>query len=162
MEQLYTERGLVQKQAAGESARPWSLAIVTLIAFFLPAGGAVLAVRNMARLGEIDPRRTRELTVATILVFAAGYSVLLIAAQPSATQPSNLSPAVTGLLSLGTAAGTFMFQRGQFLAWRRDHPRDGTSPWYAAVGWGAAYEVLSILATIPFFLILAVVTSLGA
>jgi hypothetical protein len=159
MEQLYTERGLVQKQTAGEPSRPWSLVIVTLIAFFLPAGGAVLAVRNMGRLGAMDEKRAAELTVATIAVFAAGYSALLLAAEPSHSDPSTLSPAVTSLLSLGTAAATFFFQRHDFSTWRKQHPQTGTSPWYAAVGWALVYFLITAVAAIPFLLVLDLITS---
>jgi hypothetical protein len=162
MEKLYTERGSVQKQLAGEADSPWSLALVTFIAFFLPAGGAVLAVRNMARMGEIDARRSIELTVALLAVFAAGYSALLLAAQPSPSQPSDLSPAVTALLSIGTAGGTFLFQRTDFLEWRRDHPQAQTARWYGAIGWGIVYQLLTAIIAIPFFLLLAVITSIGA
>lgn len=162
MEQLYTERGVVQKQAAGEVARPWSLVIVTLIAFLLPAGGAVLAVRNMARLGEIDGRRAAELTVVTLAVFGAGYSVLVLAAQPNASQPPNISPAVTGLISVGVAAATFVFQRQAYAAWKRDHPGNVTAPWYTALGWSIVYQVLTLAVGIPVLIILAVVTSTGA
>lgn len=162
MEQLYTERGLVQKQLARDTARPWSLALVTFIAFFLPAGGAVLAVRNMARLGEIDARRSTELTVATLVVFAAGYSALVLVAQPSSSQQPNLSPAVTGLLSLGTAAGAFLFQRPAFVKWRSADPGGRTDPWYKAVGWGVVYQLLTLVVGIPVVLILAIIASVGA
>jgi hypothetical protein len=162
MEQLYTERGLVQKQLAGDAARPWSLALVTMIAFFLPAGGAVLAVRNMARLGEIDARRSTELTVATLVVFAAGYSVLVLVAHPTSSQQPNPSPAATGLLSLGTAFGAFLFQRRAFARWRNADPGRRTEAWYKAVGWGIAYQLLTLVVGIPVVLILAIIASIGA
>ena len=151
----------MQKQSFPQTAGPWSLALVTAITFFLPAGGAVVAIRNLARLGEIDARRSLELTVATILVFAVGYSTLLFVAQPNLTAPSNLSPTVTGALSLGTAAAAFLYQRREYVAWRQSHPGTGTAPWYSALGWGLVYQFLTAFAAIPFFLVLALVSSAG-
>lgn len=162
MEQLYTERGLVRKQVSDQASRPWSLAVVTAITFFLPAGGAVVAIRNMARLGEIDAHRALELTVATIVVFAAGYSALLTVAPPDQTGASTLSPIVTALLSLGTALAAFLFQRREFAAWREAHPRSDTGHWYAAVGWGLVYQCLTAVAAFPVFLLLALITSAGS
>ncbi len=152
----------MRKQVSVERPQPWSLVLVTAITFFLPAGGAVVAIRNMVRLGEIDARRALELTVATIVVFAAGYSGLLIVSQPDSSGAPTLSPIVTALLSLGTALAAFIFQRKEYVAWRQTHPGTDTGAWYAAIGWGLVYQFLTYFACIPFFLVLAIVTSAGS
>lgn len=152
----------MQKQVITDTAAPWSLLAVTLITFLLPAGGAVVAVRNLTRLDDIEPRRAMELTVATILVFAAGYAALLSVVQSTSGDAETMSPVVTLLLSFGTAAAAFFFQRENFSAWRESHPSGGTSPWYSALGWALVFHILTGVAAIPFFLVIAVIASAGA
>jgi uncharacterized membrane protein len=152
----------VRKQVFDDSTKPWSLALVTAITFFLPAGGAVVAIRNMARLGEIDARRALELTVATVIVFAAGYSALLLVAQPDPNGTSTLSPIVTVLLSFGTALAAFLLQRREYVSWREAHPQSGTGAWYTAIGWGVIYQIVTAFACFPFFLVMTLISSAGA
>jgi fatty acid desaturase len=162
MEQLYTERGYVQKRRSQDASTPWSLAVVTLLAFFLPAGGAAVTMQNMRRLGQVDERRSRELTVATILVFAAGYAALLLVGAPDPSGRPTVSSSATVVLSLGTAAAAFLYQRHGFVSWRQGHPQERSGPWYQAVAWALIYELLTFVVTVPVSLLLTVVTSAGS
>lgn len=120
----------------------------------------MLAIRNMARLGHIDADRARELTVATISVFALGFTVLLIAAQPAPGRSGQFDSNVTALLSLGTAAVAYIAQRPPFVIWRRSHLHDRTSSFVTGLVLALTYTGITILASVVLRLLVGLVAGL--
>src|SRR5690348_1230683 len=96
---------------------PWSPLSITLISLLLPAGGAILTIRNMQRLNAIDSKGARELTFAAIGVFAVGIAVLFIVAR-RATAASGATGDTGAFLGFGTAMASYIVQQRPFHAWR--------------------------------------------
>lgn len=143
-----------------EPSVPWSPLTVALISFLLPAGGAVLTIRNMARLQQIDRTTVTELTVVTMAVFAIGFTALLVAGQPDPTKPASLDANVSAVLSFGTAVASYAVQRPAFVVWRRSHVRIRTGPWFRALGMALIYTLLILLAVLPLRLLVGLVATL--
>lgn len=169
MERLKSESKPVQKQritpAAAEPLAPWTPVCVALIAFLLPAGGAVLTVRNMARLQQIDQTRVRELVAAAIGVFAIGFTALLVLAQPNPAKPEALSTNASAVLSLGTAVASYVVQRSPYMAWRRVHERQRTGGWLRALWLAVLFTLVTLAVVLVLRLAIAVfaaIAGLGA
>lgn len=101
--------------------QPWSVITVSVIAFLLPPGGALLTVRNLARLRESDRRRAGELTAVVFALYAAGFTVLLLLVAPHGGDPAPLAPEVSLVLSIGTALASYLALQRPYQEWRTAH-----------------------------------------
>ena len=136
---------------APDDRPPWTPVSVAIISFFLPAGGAVVTIRNLHRLRELDPRATRDLSVAVVLIFALGLTALISFARRSATGAPSLDTSASGTLQFGVALVSFLCQRAPFRTWRLSNGGTRTSSWTGAVGQAALYTLITVLATLPLY-----------
>ena len=135
----------MERQHAGrfgtEIRPPWSPLSVTLITLVLPAGGAVVTVLNLRRLRQLDAKRTRQLTIVLLLVFAVGLTVLALLARHGANSTPNLDSSTVTLLSLGVGGASYVAQRPAFRAWRATNGRQATSSWLGAAGMAFLFQL---------------------
>ena len=142
------------------SGTPWSPLSVSLITLLLPAGGAVLTIRNLQRLHTIDAEKARELIVASVAVFAAGIVILLLL-DPSRSGGRGVNGDTTGILGGGMAIVSYVVQRTAFRSWRREHAADTTGSWLPAIGTAALYSVVTLGAAVPVMLVAMLVAALS-
>lgn len=100
----------------------------------------------------IDASRARELVLAAIGVFAAGFAVLLILS-PSPTSGANVNGDAAAVLSAGTAFASYAVQSAPFRAWRRANGTAHTSSWLQAIVTALIYTVATTAAAVPFVLL---------
>lgn len=135
----------VQKQGTTSSAArprpPWSLLAVTIIAVLVPPAGALLTVRNLARVGHLDSRRAAELTAVVFSVYVIGYTILLLVASPNGQQPANISTGGSLAISLGTCLACYTAMRKPYVDWRLANPTARTGTWITAVGSAIVYTL---------------------
>src|SRR5947209_17156325 len=130
---------------------PWSPLSVSFITLLLPAGGAILTIRNLQRLQTIDSEKARELIIASVWVFAVGIVILLLLA-PSGTSGPSTSGDTTAVLGGGMAVVSYLVQRTAFRTWRLEHRTTRTSSWLAAAGTAALFTVVTLVAAVPVML----------
>src|SRR5947209_13790773 len=99
---------------------PWSPLSVSFITLLLPAGGAILTIRNLQRLQTIDSHQARELIIASIGVFAVGI-VILLRLEPAGSQGQGVNGDATGVLGCGMAFVSYGVQRTAFRSWSQAH-----------------------------------------
>ncbi|GAC1402879.1 MAG: hypothetical protein NVSMB52_16830 [Chloroflexota bacterium] len=132
---------------------PWSPLSVSLIAFLLPAGGAILTIRNLHRLKQINDIDARRLIVTVSGVCIIGY-VLMFSFVPHGAkflqQPDSNAAA---LLSCGIALASYAVQRLPFRSWRSENARTKTSAWLPGIGLAALYQFGTLIATVLLVLI---------
>lgn len=140
----------MQKQGTTSSSvapkQPWSVITVSVISFLLPPGGALLTVRNLARLRESERRRVGELTAAVFALYAFGFTVLLLLVAPNGGQPAPLAPGVSLVLSFGTALASYAVLQRPYLEWRNAHRTARLSSWVSALGSAILYTLALSLA----------------
>jgi hypothetical protein len=128
---------------------------VTIIAFLLPAGGAVITVWNLHRFSQLDSVRARHLTIAVIAVFALGLALLLGLAPPSAGGMPTVDANASSVLSIGIALACFVAQRPAYRVWRERNTRTQTSRWFGAFGWAVVFSLLTVIAALPVYAVFA-------
>jgi hypothetical protein len=142
------------------SGAPWSPLSVSVIALLLPAGGAILTIRNLQRLHSIDAEKARELIIASVGVFAVGIVILLLLA-PLGTSGPSTSGDTTAVLGGGMAVVSYLVQRPAFRAWRLEHRTTRTGSWMAAVGTATLFTVVTLVAAVPVMLVAMLTAGIG-
>jgi hypothetical protein len=142
------------------SGTPWSPLSVSVIALMLPAGGAILTIRNLQRLQTIDSEKARELIIASVGVFAIGIVILLLLAPMGTSGPSTNGDA-TAVLGGGMAVVSYLVQRTAFRTWRLEHRSMRTGSWLAAVGTAALFTVVTLVAAVPVMLVAMLTAAMG-
>ncbi|HLJ65916.1 MAG TPA: hypothetical protein VKX16_00980 [Chloroflexota bacterium] len=138
---------------AAPDRAPWTPLSVALIAFILPAGGAILTIRNLERLRQFDARVARQLSIAVVVLFAVGLTVLISSAPRTTSGMLQPDATATSILQFGVAAGSYLVQRAPFRAWRLANQRNRTSPWIGGAGLAALYTLLTIVGVLPLYLV---------
>ena len=138
---------------------PWSPMMVSLIALFLPAGGAVLTVLNLQRLKEIDTATARLLAGVAVAVFIVGLASLFAGARRGASGGPQIDSTAATLLSFGVAVASYGVQRLPFRHWRVANTSSRTSSWLSGIGIAAVYQVVVVALAVPLVLI---ATAMGA
>lgn len=133
---------------------------MSFIALFLPAGGAVLTIRNLQRLQTIDARRARELIVASVGVFAVGIVILLLL-DPSSARARGFNGDTTGVLGGGMALISYGAQRRAYRVWRQRHGTVKAGSWLAAIATAAGYSLITMGAAVPVMLLANLVATLS-
>ncbi|HEY8685767.1 MAG TPA: hypothetical protein VIO57_09190 [Chloroflexota bacterium] len=153
---------IVQRLARSVSnpGTPWSPLRVSLITLILPAGGAVLTIRNLQRLHTIDPQKARELIIASIGVFAVGIVILLLL-NPASARGQGVNGDATGVLGGGMAIVSYVVQRTAFRSWREANGTVRTGSWLPALGLAAVYSLVTLGAAVPVMLVAMLVATLG-
>jgi hypothetical protein len=128
---------------------------VTIIAFLLPPGGAVVTIWNLHRFSQLDSVRTRQLTIAVIGIFALGFALLLGLATPTANGVPAIDANASSILSVGIALACFVAQRSAYRMWRARNLRTRTSSWLGAFGWAVVFSLLTAIAALPVYAIVA-------
>ncbi len=131
---------------------PWSPISVCLSALLFPAfpaGAAILTIRNLERLGQLERPIARQLIVVTVAVFALGFGLLVAFSHKSSAGVPTVDPGVAYILSIGVCIASYLVQRLPFRAWRAANSRTRPSSWLAAIGMSAVYELIVLLITIP-------------
>jgi hypothetical protein len=131
-----------------------------VIALLLPAGGAILTIRNLQRLQAIDSKKARELIIASIAVFAIGIVILLLL-DPARSGGRGANADATVVLGGGMAIISYLVQRAAFRSWRRENGAVRTGSWLAAVGTAAVYSLVTLGAAVPVMLVAMLAASLG-
>lgn len=145
---------IVQRLARGLSSpgTPWSPLSVSFITLLLPAGGAILTIRNLQRLQTIDSKKARELIIASIGVFAVGI-VILLRLSPAGSHGQGMTPDTTTVLGGGMAVVSYVVQRAAFRSWRQAHDTVRTGPWLPAVATAGIYSLVTLGAAVPVMLV---------
>lgn len=130
---------------------PWSPLSVTLIALFFPAGGAILTIRNLHRMKQLDGTAARRLYIAAAAILVAGYTTLFMFAPYNAHKGPQPDIGPTVLLGCGIALASYSAQRGAFRAWKLAHHSSRLSGWAWAVLLGIVYEVAVLFASIVLY-----------
>ncbi len=153
---------IVQRLARSLSNQgtPWSPLSVSLITLLLPAGGAILTIRNLQRLQTIDSQKARELIIASIGVFAVGI-VILLRLDPAGAQGQGVNGDTTGVLGCGMAVVSYVVQRTAFRSWREAHHTVRTGPWFPAVATAGIYSLVTLGAAVPVMLVSMLVAAVG-
>jgi len=143
---------------AAPETRPWSPLAVTLITFFLPAGGAILTVRNLARLGSLRADEAKSAGWALVGIFGLGMGALLSLSPVASDGMPRLDPNLTSGLYLAITIAAYLAQRGAWISWRNRNPNSRGGPWLRAIGVALLYQVLAVIVAVPVYVILASVT----
>lgn len=141
-----------------QSTRPWSPLSVSLITFFLPAGGAVLTIQNLARLQTVNPLQARRQTIEIVILYALGFAIILSLAPIQAGGTPRLDAGTYSVIQFGFAAAAYAVQRGPFRAWKVKQT-SGTSAWTSGVLTALIYQLLAIFITVPVYAGVAAVVS---
>ncbi|MGH2441549.1 MAG: hypothetical protein ACRDFX_00075 [Chloroflexota bacterium] len=128
---------------------PWTPLGVSLIALLFPAGGAILAVRNLQRLRHIDAATSRHLVIAIVALFAIGFSVLLSVGQRTGTSVPQINSTSALVLSIGVAVASYVVQQKPYQAWRARNSGTRTSAWIGALGRAVVYELIAAIIAVP-------------
>jgi hypothetical protein len=134
---------------------------VTIIAFLLPAGGAVVTVWNLHRFSQLDSVRTRHLTIAVVAVFAFGIATLLGLTPVKANSAPAIDANASSILSVGVAIACFVTQRSAYRSWRAQNARTRTSPWPSALGWALLFTLLTVIVALPPYVVLSSLLGTG-
>jgi hypothetical protein len=127
---------------------------VAILAFFLPAGGAVAAIRDLERMGVLDAKQARDMIAATIAVFAIGTSALLVAAGLRSNTSTPINYDAGSVLSIGVALAAYWAVRGPYQRWRARSPGMRPGSWLSAAGTAVLYEMISLAALLPVALVM--------
>lgn len=144
------------RQNQTDKRPPWSPVSVTLMTFLLPAGGAVLTILNLRRLGEVPEPHSRRLVSAAVGLFALGYCTLIALAQTGARTDRLDSNAVV-VLSVGVALASFLAQRSAYRTWSTSHSRSRTGSWRGAFGVAVIYQLVTVLVSVPVYLVVVAI-----
>lgn len=141
----------MQKQGSTTSGSrpspPWSPLVVTVIAFLLPPGGAILAVRSMARIrGEQDSGRALREVVATVVVFTIGLTILATTAQSRGGDMPKVSPGASTVITVGTAVACYLILRPAYAEWRGKNPSQPPGSLLSAVGNAILFTLITVFA----------------
>ncbi len=137
--------------SAREARPPWSPLSVAIIAFLLPAGGAMLTIRNLQRLGQLDQRAARELIAVVLLVCAVGYALLISYATKNANGFLQPDAGASAVLPFGFGLACFSAQRRPFRQWRSVNPSTRTSSWTGGIGVALVYMLLTLVVVLPIY-----------
>jgi len=110
--------------------RPWSPLALTILSLVFGLGAVVVSIRNLERLGALDPKLARFYGWATV-GFLASVVLLIWSVNPSAfthSPATQLAP-----LSIGSPIAVVGSQLTAFRRWRVAHPTTATRPWITAV-----------------------------
>jgi hypothetical protein len=141
---------------------PWSPLSVSVISLLLPAGGAIVTVRNLQRLGQLDASHTRKLTIAVAAVFALGYAGLAAVSVPRANGTVQTDAGVSYIMGIGTAVASYVVQSSSYRAWRVAHPTIRTDSVVRGIGVAVIYYLVTLVAAAvlaPLYLGIATVVS---
>lgn len=128
---------------------------MTIIAFLLPAGGAVVTVWNLHRFSQLDSGRARHLAIAVVVVFALGIALLLGLTPRKANGVPITDANASSVLSFGVALACFVTQRSPYRSWRAQNVQARTSPWPGAFGWALAFTMLTVVLALPAYAVLS-------
>jgi hypothetical protein len=128
---------------------PWSPLSVSLITLLLPAGGAILTIRNLYRMQQMDGATAKRLTVVAYVIFAIGLTALLLSAKKASGGLLQPDTDASTVLSCGVALASYVVQRLPFRLWKLTHERTRTSPWLGAAGRAALYTLITFAAVLP-------------
>jgi hypothetical protein len=134
---------------------PWRPLTVSILAFALPAGGAMLTVRNLERLQQLTPQAARRLLYLIVAVFAIGLSLLVLVAQRDKSGQFVIDSDALLIVSAGVATASYLAQRAPFRLWQSQHPTERGGSLLEAIWLVIVYNVVSALLALPLVLIAA-------
>lgn len=140
-------------QSAPEGRPPWSPLTVSAMAILFAGGGAILTIRNLERLGQIDRTSSRNLTYAAVGIFAVGLTILLVLAERSVHGTHPVDYTAIGVLSVGVAIVSYIVQWAPFRAWRASHSRQRAASWWVAIGTAFLYQLVVTVAATPIWFV---------
>lgn len=140
---------------------PWRPLTVSMLAFFLPAGGAILTIRNLERLEEITPKAARKLLLLTGVVFAFGLAFLVLVAQKDKSGHLVPDSGAYLILSVGVAMVSYLAQRPAFRAWQSTHSGQRNGSLLEAIGLTIFYYLLTAACAAPLILIAAQISGVN-
>ncbi|MGI8967982.1 MAG: hypothetical protein ACR2GA_02610 [Chloroflexota bacterium] len=120
---------------------------MTFISFIFPAGGAILTLRNLQRLRQVDDSTARSLVWAAVGIFALGLTILLLLAPRDSSGLPQVDANAEVVIAAGTAVASYVVQRNPFRQWRTANARTRTSPWLHGFGLAVIYEILTVFIT---------------
>jgi len=132
---------------------PWRPLTVSILAFALPAGGAILTIRNLERLQELTPKAARRLLFLTAAIFAIGISVLWLAAQRDKSGHVIPDSGAYLILSAGVAIVSYLAQRPGFRTWRSTHSAERSGSALEAFALAIVYYIVTAALAAPLILI---------
>jgi hypothetical protein len=121
----------------------------------LPAGGAILTVRNLERLGELTAKTARRLLILLVLVFAVGLAILVYVAQKDKTGHFVIDSQALLVISVGVAVACYLAQGAAYRTWRTAHPTEQAGSVLEAVALTLIYYLLTAAAAAPLIVIAA-------
>lgn len=133
--------------------QPWKPLTVSILAFALPAGGAMLTVRNLERLQELNQQAARRLLFLIVAVFAVGLAILFLAAQKNKSGQLVIDSNALFILSMGGAIASYLSQRPAFRVWQSAHPAERAGSLLEAIVLAIIYSVISAVVAVPLVLI---------
>jgi hypothetical protein len=128
---------------------PWSPVSVSVIALLLPAGGAILTIRNLYRLRQHDAASAKRLMYAAYGIFALGFTALLLSAHKAPHGSLQLDTGASTVLSCGVAVASYMVQRAPYRSWRIAHQHVRPSPWLGGAGRAIMYTLITFAVVLP-------------
>lgn len=128
---------------------PWSPVAVSLLSLLLPAGGAILTVRNLQLMRQLDPPLTRRLSIAIIVAFALGLSALILLGHPSHGGVPQVDSTSLSILAWGTGLSSYIVQYRPFRSWRGAHARQRVGNWLVALGFAVLYQIVAVVLATP-------------
>jgi len=138
---------------ASTESPPWSILVVTLITFFLPAGGAILTVRNLARLGILGTSEAKSSSWVLVAVFGLGMGILLSLSPVGSDGIPRLDPNMTSAVYLVITAAAYIVQRRPYIAWRLQNRRQRLASWAKGFGIALVFQIFAVVAAIPIYLL---------
>ncbi len=116
---------------------------------------------NLHRLHQLDTKLARQLTIALIAVFAVGITILGAVSGSGSVSLSNPDVGTSALLSIGVATASYLTQRAAFRTWRASNMQAPTSSWIGGTGVAAVYTLVTVVAALPVYMLLAGIAYLG-
>lgn len=136
----------------GEPGRPWSPLVVGFITLLLPAGGVVLAIRDMQRLGALEHNSARRLIWTAIGVLSAGYALFVFTAPRHSNGVPQLDSNTTGFITVALCMVAYFAVRRPFATWRTRSSAH-TDNMLPAVGTALMYQAIVVLAVVVVVLL---------
>ena len=139
---------------------PWSILVVTLITFLLPAGGAILTIRNLARLGSLGLSEAKTSSWILVAVFGAGTGILLSLSPVDREGLPRPDPNMTSAVYLAITFAAYLVQRRPYMTWRIQNRQHRQEWWVKGFGIALVYQIFAVVAAVPIY-VLAVTISGG-
>lgn len=142
-------------------ATPWSPLLVGFITLFLPAGGIVLAIRNLHRLGQVEARVATHLVWATVAIFTVGYATLTLTAPRGADGVPRLDSNAVAFLAAALGMAAYLTLRQPFRLWRsRSSSRSANA--LPAIGTALVYQAIVVVGVVILVLLIGPATGLDS